>query len=72
MTQTSTDEKEKRVDMLYRIIVVLVLVRLRGGASLDESVGVAACPRQVLNFCFSSLILTANMRFTVGNIHSRT
>ena len=32
----------------------------------------AACPLQVLNFCFSSLILTANMRFTAGNIHSRT
>ena len=35
-------------------------------------VDIIVCPHQVLNFCFNSLILTANMRFTAGKIPVRT
>ena len=54
------------------LMFVLIGEREASFAVVAVFVDITVCPHQVLNFCFSSLILMANMRFTAGKIGVRT
>ena len=73
-TRLSTIGQHNFFQQSHIVFLMFVLIGEREAsfAVVAVFVDITVCPHQVLNFCFSSLILMANMRFTAGKIGVRT